>query len=76
MINLCTAAAPCLARLDAPTPLLPPGFILLLIGGGCLLCRLYVGDWPEYTLQECGRAGLGRVTDEALPPPPPCGRPC
>jgi hypothetical protein len=29
---------PLSARLDAPTPLLPPGFVLLLIGGGCL-CR-------------------------------------
>jgi hypothetical protein len=27
-------------RMDAPTPLLLPGFILLLIGGGCLFYGL------------------------------------
>jgi hypothetical protein len=67
---------PPVCRLDAPKPLQLSGLVLLLIGCGCLFFLLYVGDRPEYTLQECGRAGLGRVTDEALPPPPPCGRQC
>ena len=57
-------SCPLSARLDAPTPLLPPGFILLLIGGGCLLypplCRrlagVYIaGMWPRGTRESNGR---------------------
>ena len=55
---------PLSARLDAPTPLLPPGFILLLIGGGCLLCPplcrrwagvYFAGMWPRGTRESSGR---------------------
>ena len=57
-------SCPPVCRLDAPTPLLPPGFILLLIGGGCLLypplCRrlagVYIaGMWPRGTRESNGR---------------------
>jgi len=75
-ISLCTAAAPLSAGWMHQRRYYRPALFYCSSAAVAYCTRLYVGDWPEYTLQECGRAGLGRVTDEALPPPPPCGRPC
>jgi len=44
--------------MDAPTPLLLPGFILLLIGGGCLFCCWCL----------CGSGAVGRVMDDCGAP--------
>ena len=75
-------SCPPVCRLDAPTPLLPPGFILLLIGGGCLLypplCRrlagVYIaGMWPRGTRESNGRGPA--ATTAMWPAVWPGGRP-